>query len=451
MRESSLILLFLGGMLSTGAVEASPIPVEEGEGAVFHQSASEGQDPPKTLSDFLSLAYGRNPAFAAARLEAEAALARVDQAGLLPDPNLVLGATNLALPEFSTDMPASMAPMVQASQRFPLAGKRGIEREVARHGAAEEEALSEAVWWSLRTEVASAYYTLFRIDQERKILGRSMGLLDELQTVALSSYGTGAGGQADVLRAGVARTHLEADEASLLTIRAAAVARLNRLTNRPTSTPVPAIDSVEPSPFGGLPARDSLEAWATAHQPALKALRTSLDRSEAAARLAERAIWPDLTVGFQYGLGRMNGDARSMGGATIGFSLPLHAGKRQRRLHDEALALEAAAREKLQDAMNSVTAEIATALAELDRQVVLLDLYRDDILPQARASVDASLAAYRVGELAFSDLIEAQLAVQRFEAERVRALSAYGTALARLEHLVGRTLSPAHEFTKDIP
>lgn len=460
MRERVLWVLVPGILLFAGVGEAMGALAPDGLGiGSFQEAARPGEpavpgspsqeDPPRTLAEFLTLARQENPALTASRLETEAAFARIDEAGLLPDPNLSLGVTNLALPEFSADMPASMAPMIQASQRFPLAGKRGIRSDVARLGASIQEARSDEVWWRLRTAVATAYYDLFRIDREREILTRTMGLVRDLETVALSSYATGGGPQADVLRAGVARTRLVADEATLVARRAGANARLNRLLNRPAETPVPKVEG-DPSPLD-LPASDSLMTWAAAYHPGIQALRASVQRAEATATLAGKAMWPDLTVGFQYGLGRMDGDRRSMGGATVGFSLPIYAGKRQGRLQDEAQALEAAARERLQDAMNTVGADVTTILAELERHRLLLTLYQDDILPQARASVESSLAGYRVGEVRFSDLIDAQLLVNQFEAEYFGALASFGSAVARLEHAVGRTLSPDHELIKEIP
>jgi outer membrane protein TolC len=439
MRKSPLFILVLGIFLNP----------EAGECLEVTPQSSSAEDPPRSLVDFLTLAYQKNPGLAAARLDIDAAVARVDEAGTLPDPNLMIGVTNLALPEFSANMPASMAPMFQASQRFPLAGKRGIRRDVARLEASIEEAQSDEIWWRIRTEIASAYYDLFRIDREKEILGRTMGLMEDLETVALANYATGGGPQADVLRAGVARTRLEADDATLSARRATTMARLNRLVDRPASAPIPTI-AEGPAP-SDLPPTDSLSLWAAENHPTVQVLRVSVERAEARVDLAGRAIWPDLTVGFQYGLGRMDGGRRSMGGATVGFSVPIHAGKRQRRLHDEARARDGAARERLRDALNAVGSAVESALAELDRHRVLLELYQNDILPQARASVESSLAAYRVGEVSFSDLVDAQLAVNQFEGEYFDALASFGTALAHLEQAVGRTLSPDHELIKETP
>jgi len=64
--------------------------------------------------------------------QVEAARAREPGAGLLPDPNFQVAVMNLAVPEFSASMPASMAPAFTASQRFPLAGKLSLQSDLAR-------------------------------------------------------------------------------------------------------------------------------------------------------------------------------------------------------------------------------------------------------------------------------------------------------------------------------
>ena len=83
-----------------------------------------------------------------------------------------------------------------------------------------------------------------------------------------------------------------------------------------------------------MPEADTLVAWASQTRPALQGLRLGVQRAEVAHELASKAVWPDLTLGLQYGLGRMDGDPRSMGGVSVGFSLPVYAGKRQRQQRD---------------------------------------------------------------------------------------------------------------------
>jgi outer membrane protein TolC len=156
--------------------------------------------------------------------------------------------------------------------------------------------------------------------------------------------------------------------------------------------------------------------------------------------LAEKEIWPDLTVGLQYGLGRMQGDPKSMGGASLGISVPLYAGRRQLKARDEALAMEEEARARLELTRSVVDARIEEIVATLEQARTLLRLYREEILPQSRAGVESSLSSYRVGAVDFMTLLDAQMAVNRFQGEYYGLLASYGTALAELEMTIGREL-----------
>ena len=61
-------------------------------------------------------------------------------------------------------------------------------------------------------------------------------------------------------------------------------------------------------------------------------------------------------MGVQYGLGRMSGDLKSMGGASVGFSIPLYAGRRQMKARDEAAAMESVARARFDQTLAMVDA-----------------------------------------------------------------------------------------------
>jgi outer membrane protein TolC len=136
----------------------------------------------------------------------------------------------------------------------------------------------------------------------------------------------------------------------------------------------------------------------------------------------------------------MNGDPASMGGASVGFSIPIHAGSRQRKLQEEAAALQGMTRARFDDAWATVQAEVGQITAELDRTRTLMGLYQEDILPQARAAVESSLSSYRVGGVDFMALVDSQMAVNRFEGEYFDLMASYGLALARLEQTIGRDL-----------
>ena len=96
-----------------------------------------------SLEEVFRLTRERSPRIRAATARVEATRAGEPAAGLLPDPTLQVGVMNLALPEFSATMPASMAPTIQATQRFPIPGKRSLRAELARQSTEIDLAASE--------------------------------------------------------------------------------------------------------------------------------------------------------------------------------------------------------------------------------------------------------------------------------------------------------------------
>ena len=396
------------------------------------------------LDELISLARERSPRVRAALEQVEATRAREPGAGLLPDPALMVGVMNLALPEFSATMPASMAPTIQAMQSFPIGGKRSLREEIARQSTEIDLAASEEVWWEVRTEVAMAFYRIYEVDRQIEVMKETLGLLQNFETVARSMYAAGTGRQADVLRANVEVARMEADIQRMVAARVGAASRLNALVDRPADTPVPA-PALDPLP-ANLPGHPTLRAWASESRPVLAELRTELDRAGTQRTLAGKDIWPDLTVGLQYGLGRMAGNYKSMGGASIGFSIPLYAGKRQLKARDEAAAMEGMVEARFDNALALVDARVGEVLANLEQARILIRLYREEILPQARATVESSLSSYRVGAVDFMTLVDAQMATNRFEGEYFALLASYGTSIAELEMTIGRDLPVTDEL-----
>ena len=399
------------------------------------------RDSTLTLTDVLALARSDNPRIRAAFHQVQASKAREPEAGTLPDPMFEVGVMNLAFPEFSADMPASMAPSFQLSQHFPMAGKRGLQRTLAGQASQALQEGSEEVWWQVRREVSGAFFALYQVDRQLEVLGETLELLRDFETVARSLYASGNGRQADVLRATVEVARMDAEIQGMQAMRKAGAASLNALLDRSADTPVPS-----PSLPGlpqGVPELQTLTQWAQETRPRLRAMSWGVEQAATMEELAKRSIWPDITVGVQYGLGRMAGDYKSMGGAMVGFGLPIHSGKRQYAARDEAQALRLSAEASLEDARAEIGAEIAMELAELDRSRSLLSLYREEILPQARATVESSLNAYRAGTVDFMTLVDAQMALNRFQGEYFALVSSYGTSLSALEMTVGREIPSA--------
>jgi len=390
------------------------------------------------LDGLFELVAERNPRLRAMEASAAAAATRVADASTLPDPILQLGVMNVGLPDFNADMAGSMAPSVQLVQGMPFPGKLRLKGEIAEAGRGLAEAGADEAWWEVRGRAADLFYELYSLDRRIEVMRETLALLRDFQTIAKAMYGAGTGRQADVLRADVEVARMDGEIRKMEAMRTAMAARLNGLVDRPAASALPS-PALPPLP-STVPAADTLTAWASVNRPLLARARLGVRQAESRMDLAHKEIWPDLTLGLTYGQRDRGTGTERMGSAMIGFSLPIHASKRQYAARDEAAAMKRMAEAELVGLEAEVDARIGELLAELERARSLVELYRGEVLPEARATVQSALSSYRVGEVDFMTLVDAQMTVNRFDGELHELVADYGKAVAGLESAIGRAI-----------
>ncbi len=385
---------------------------------------------------FRSLETG-SPRLAAARQMAVAAEARVAPARTLPDPRLQLGVMNRNLPGFGLQDPLGMT-QLQFTQMLPIAGQLGLAGRVADAAAGAAIARAADLSWELRARVAMVFYELYRADRGIEVAVTTQGLLRDIGATARTMYSVGQGRQADVLR-----TQLEVDRMSeelirMRNMRDGAAARLNALLNRPSDTAVPS--PVLPRFPAAVALPDSLQRQALAGRPMLAAGALDVEATVAAERRVRREIWPDLEIGAIYGQRPMAGGTDRMLSLMVGASVPIWAGRRQFAMRQEAAAMRSAAESELAAMQAETRGRVGELTAALRRSHELGALYRTSILPQAQATVAATLAAYRVGEVDLPMLLDAQMTVNQYLQQLFLLEAEEGTTLAELEMLLGQPL-----------
>ncbi len=383
------------------------------------------------LADAIAAARQANPMVRAARLEAEAAAARVSQAGALPDPQLQLSLDNRPVNGFGTMDPMTMN-VVQLTQTLPWPGKLGFGRERARSLAAAGRLDADEAELDLVARLESTYYQIGYMDRALAVLNQTRDLLRSFVQVASAMYGVGTDLQQDVLQAQVAVATMTEDITMMSQDRVATAARLAALLGRDATAPVGPVEL--PEAGDTLPPVDSLMALAVARRPALAAARQRVAAAEAGYREARRELFPDVMVGVSYG---QRPQYDNMVSLMVGVSIPVWAAARQLPMRREMQAMQSAREADARDLSNETYARLAELRAEATRARNLSALYATSILPQARASVEAALASYRVGQVNFMSLVDNQMTVNRYAIESVRLLAEYQGAKAEIEALTG--------------
>jgi outer membrane protein TolC len=391
------------------------------------------QIPPDTLrlADAVALARGDNPALQSARLAADAAAERVGPAGAWSDPMVSFGLMNRPLDGFGTGEAMTMN-SIQLTQRIPWPGKLGYARERAERLADAKALDADETERQLVARVTSAYYQLAFMDRGLTVMRETRDLLRDFLDVSSTRYAVGEGLQQDVLQAQVAVARMTEDITVMEQNRIAMAARLNALLGRDATVPVDAL--VLPEPAGVLPPVDSLMVRAAVERPALGAARERAMAAAAGYRSARRQLYPDFTVTLGYGQRPQYTDMATI---MVGVSVPIFAGGSQLPLRRELAAEQAAREAQERDLYNETFARLTELRADAERAARLAALYRDAILPQARAAVESAFSAYRVGKVDYMTLVDNELTVNRYEIESLRLAADYQRNLAELEAMVG--------------
>jgi outer membrane protein TolC len=395
---------------------------------------------PLTLAEVYALARERSPALRASTAAVEAVRAREGSAKLPPDPELQLGVMTTPFPGVER-MSSALQPSMQLMQRVPIGGKLALGARVARQSTEIESATADEAAWRVRGQAAAHFYEIYRLDRQTAVLRETLTWLQSFEQVARAMYAAGQGRQSDVLRASVEVSRMDAEITRMRALRAAAVARLNAVLDRPAATAVPAI-AWTPLPLD-LPHVDTLAAWAEQSRPRLERGRLAAQQAATRRSLAKRELWPDLALGVQ--LSRQagaTGGSERMGGVMLGVSLPVFAAQRQLQMRKEAEAMQQMADADLTQSRAEVRASIGEITAELERARTLTALYRREVLPQAEANAQSALAIYRVGGVDFLTLVDAQTTLNQYQQELYALLAEYGVLTAELEMAIGRELPP---------
>ena len=385
-----------------------------------------------TITEAVRLALANNPGLHAAEFSAQAAQQRIGPAGALPDPQLQFGLMNRMAGDFgSTSDPMTMN-QVQVMQMLPFPGKLGRARDAVRHQAAAADADALEQRRMLIAQVAEEYSSLAYTDRALDAMTRTQGQLRDFAQVTTAMYAVGTGLQQDVLRAQVDVARMSEDITNMEQDRVAGAARLNTLLGREATAPVGALElPVDTLP---LPSQDSLVALALQNRGALQAGVERVAAADASLAAARRDVFPDFQVGLAY---QQRPAFPSMVSLMVGVTLPVFAGSRQLPARREMAAMAQMATAEQLSLRNETTALVIETRARAERDRNLERLYRNEILPQARAAVQSALAGYRVGKVNYMTLIDNQMTVTRYEIETYRLQADYQHAKANLVALTG--------------
>jgi outer membrane protein TolC len=348
---------------------------------------------------------------------------------------LGVGVTNLPT-NFSFKDDEMTQKEVTISQKLPFPGKRGLMAEMAEKEADATAVEVEDVANRIARDVKTAFFDLSHVDRTLAVTRRNKQVLESLVKIAESRYSLGQGSQQDVLAAHVEISKMIDEILMLEQNRLALEAKLGQLLNR---APGERFGQIEEA---GYRKRSidikKLQETAVEANPMLKSLREMAAARQKAVALAEREVYPDLTLKFGYG---QRDSLRDMLTGMAEINVPIFYASKQSPRIAEARADARTAEARYRSSRNETAAMVAGMAAMVQRQERQIDLYQSAILPQARLLTQSSVSAYSVNQAEFGMLLESHIRLHRYELDYHQALTEHEKSLALLEYAVGRPLT----------
>ncbi len=391
------------------------------------------------LADLLTEAERNNPQIQASRYGWQSAQQVPTQVSTLPDPQFVLQHVSVGSPRpFAGYTNSDFAYVgLGISQDLPYPGKLRLRGEVAKREADVLQQRYESVRRSVLAGIKSAYFQLGYLARTLVILESDGKLLQQVDKAAEARYRSGMGNQQDLLQAQLERTKL-LREITLYHLEVAKLqAQIKQLLNRAQSSP-----DIEPAGLFETPLEYSFERLLSAtktQNPEISGAEKMVERQSLQVDLARKDFYPDFNL--QYMWQRTDPTKfRAYYMLSFGIRVPIYRGRKQRPELAQAEAELNRSRSEYEAQSQRVAFELRTEYETAQKTAELLKVYREGLLPQARAEFQAGVAAYQNNRQDFQALLASFLDVLRLDEEYWQRAAEHETALARLEELTGLAL-----------
>lgn len=385
--------------------------------------------------DLVFRVLSENGGLAAMRSTVDAARARVEPAGALPDAQLSGAVAPETIGGYDSPTGRGANIRIELSQEIPWPGTLDLRADAARK---EASAATDDVA-ALRLRLAAATRATFSewhyVHQALLINADNQDLVQELRRIAETRYAAGLTGQQDVLQAEIELQHLKHQAVKLRSLKRRVRAKINGLLNRPATDPL-GVPAALPTP-GSLPAYPRLQRRALASHPELAQIQKRIAASGDRKALARKDFYPDFRL-----FGGYNGlwdadEKRWIAGVSI--SLPLDRGKYRARL-DETRAETIRMEYELGDRRAALLSQLEQAHAAVAETAHTIALYQQELLPLARENLSAARSEYGAGGGAFLNVITAERRKLEAELELASTRAEHFAALAELQRWTGGEL-----------
>jgi outer membrane protein, heavy metal efflux system len=395
--------------------------------------------PPEKLAELLAEAERDNPQIQAARHAVDAGRQVPSQVSTLPDPQAVLQHVSVGSPRpFAGYTNSDFAYLgLGFSQDIPYPGKLRLRGEIAKKDTDVAQQRYESIRRSIQSLVKSAYVQLSFLAKRIATLNGDGELLRQVEQAAEVRYRSGMGSQQEVLQAQIERTKLLREIAMNQLEAGKAQATLKQLLNRSQSSPD--IETESLSETAATQTYDELLDAAKANNPEIAGAKEMIVRQNLQVDLAKKDFYPDFNL--QYMWQRTDpAQFRAYYMLTFGVRIPIYRSRRQQPELAQAQADQNRARSESEMQTQQVAFALRQEFLTQEKSAELLKIYREGLIPQAHAELQAGMAAYQSNRQDFQALLASFLDVLKLDEEYWQTLAEHETALAHIEEMTGLPL-----------
>lgn len=397
--------------------------------------ASEEQTPPAgaptevlTLARALGIAERNSPQLRAGIARIDRSRAGITTARAYPNPEFnFFGGNQFARANpFGPGAPGLLQ-HYSAGQAVELPSVRETRLRVAELGETSSEAALEEVRLAVRGALKQAFYQVLRRREEVDIALENLRLVEDLRRRIQVQVNVGEAARLELVRSeaevATSRTLLRSSQLRLVT----ALAGLRMILGEPMGTNLDPRGTLDPPVT--LPPLEVLRERILQRHPSILRARLEVDRAEARihAEMALRKPQPYFRAEFEN-----QPDLRFF---RFGFSIPVPLINRRRGPVAEAAAALVEARAIASARQLELFGALEQSRGQYEVASQQLASYRDGVLREAEAALEAAEAAFRFGERGIIEVLDAQRVLRSVRADFLNAQYDLQEALVNLEQL----------------
>ncbi len=382
--------------------------------------------PDSSLSNFLAYALLNSPSVEATFYDWSASVENITVTRSLPDPQLTFQA-------YIQDTLTSFMPGL--FQGIPGPGKLAARARVAAAESQGKYFTFESAVLQTAFNLKRAYYQLGLLGEQIQLKRETLSLLENQEHVLRAQNEAGTATLPDLLRVQSEHDRVHADLANLEDSRRSLLENFKAALGLAPPQPDPPTPAhIELSREN--PSSDELLRVAFERNPQLAAMEADVRAAEAGIAVAYKERVPDFNAGLSADV-----YAPPFYWPQVGMTLPIWRDKLAAEVA-QARANGLAAKSKLKAAQIDLAvnfAEKSFAYRETGRNLALIE---DELVPQARQSLETLRAGYRTGTMDFSSLMDAERALLDLKLAAAEARTEHEIALAELSIMVAGVPPP---------